>query len=165
VVAAVGQQLPQLPPKIIVTRDEREYHGPLEGLRAGIVAIGKRADAVYATSCDVPLLSVAFVRRMIAQLGEHAAAVPCDGEFCHPLAALYRTETVDAMEQLLGRENPRTSDVFDSVLTNRIPVRELRGSDPELLSLLNVNTPMDYARALELAGIPIELSWKLKLGL
>ncbi|HUG70506.1 MAG TPA: molybdenum cofactor guanylyltransferase [Pirellulaceae bacterium] len=165
VVAAVGQQLPKLPRDIIVARDERECCGPLEGLRAGIGAIGKRANAVYAASCDVPLLSVAFIRYMISQLGEYAAAVPYDGEFYHPFAAIYRTDTVGALERLLGEGKMRTSDLFESVLTNRVPVRELRSSDPELLSLLNVNTPRDYARALELAGIPINASLKTQLGL
>src|SRR5258705_212022 len=35
VVAAADQQLPDLPPDVIVSRDEREARGPLEGLRAG----------------------------------------------------------------------------------------------------------------------------------
>ena len=165
VVAAVDQELPQLPPGIIITRDEREHHGPLEGLRAGIVAIGTRANAVYATSCDVPLLSEAFVRGMIAQLGEHAAAVPFDGGNYHPLAAVFRTEAAGAIERLLDQGNRRTSDLFTAISTNRVPIQELRNIDPELRSLLNVNTPNDYARALELAGMPTEPSLKVQLGL
>jgi len=165
VVAAVDQQLPPLPRDVIVARDERECRGPLEGLRAGIVAIGGRAEAVYATSCDVPLLSAKFVRAMIAQLGERDAAVPVDGEFYHPLAAVYRTSTAGAMEQLLDQEHRRTSELFALLSTNRVPLGELQDIDPELLALLNVNTPDEYARALALAEISIEPSLKIQLGL
>ena len=39
VVAAREQELPELPADVIVTRDEREARGPLEGLRAGLKAL------------------------------------------------------------------------------------------------------------------------------
>ena len=61
VVAARDQDLPVLPPDVIVTRDEREARGPLEGLRAGLKALPPAVDAAYVTSCDVPLLVPAFV--------------------------------------------------------------------------------------------------------
>jgi molybdopterin-guanine dinucleotide biosynthesis protein A len=165
VVAAADQQLPDLPPQVMVTRDERAGRGPLEGMRVGLTAIANHADAAYATSCDVPLLSQAFVRRMIAELGEHDAAVPIDGEFYHPLAAVYRTHTATTIEQLLDQEKLRTSDLFATLLTNRVPIQELRDVDPELLTLMNVNTPADYARALELAGFSMDVSLKTQLGL
>ena len=72
VVAAADQQLPDLPPDILVTRDERDGRGPLEGLRVGLTALASHVDAAFATSCDVPLLAPEFVRRMIAELGEHS---------------------------------------------------------------------------------------------
>ena len=56
VVAAIGQELPDLPPDVIVTCDENEGRGPLEGLRAGLKALPEDVDAAYVTSCDVPLL-------------------------------------------------------------------------------------------------------------
>src|SRR3954465_3436354 len=68
VVAAPAQELPPLSGEIIISRDEREARGPLEGLRAGLSAIAPHADAAYATSCDVPLLSGDFVRAVIDRL-------------------------------------------------------------------------------------------------
>ncbi len=61
VVAAPQQELPPLPREIQVVRDRREGRGPLEGLCAGLEALQDRADAAYATSCDVPLLVPQFV--------------------------------------------------------------------------------------------------------
>src|SRR3954449_10523799 len=49
VVAAPGQELPPLPPDVIVTCDEREARGPLEGLRAGLKALPATVEAAYVT--------------------------------------------------------------------------------------------------------------------
>src|SRR5690349_9052533 len=56
IVAAEDQEIPQLPAGVIVTHDEREGRGPLEGLRAGLKALPTNVDRAYVTSCDVPLL-------------------------------------------------------------------------------------------------------------
>lgn len=50
VVAAGAQELPALPKGIIITRDEREARGPLEGIRAGLKALPGGVDAAYITS-------------------------------------------------------------------------------------------------------------------
>src|SRR6186713_2816693 len=49
-VAAPGQSLPELPADVIVTRDEREGRGPLEGLRAGLKALPATVEIAYVTS-------------------------------------------------------------------------------------------------------------------
>ena len=74
-----------------MTRDAIEGQGPLAGLAAGLAALSGRADAAYVSSCDVPLLKVAFIRAMIDALGTHEMAVPREDEYHHPLAAVYRT--------------------------------------------------------------------------
>src|SRR5262245_12235563 len=74
-VAAREQQVPELPVDVIVTRDENEGRGPLEGLRAGLKALPARVEAAYVTSCDVPLLVPGFVTQMIALCEGHDIAV------------------------------------------------------------------------------------------
>src|SRR5688572_30701351 len=54
VVAAPSQQLPALPPDVLIARDEREGRGPLEGLLVGLASVAGHAEAAYATGCDVP---------------------------------------------------------------------------------------------------------------
>ena len=49
VVAARDQSLPRLPDAALVTRDEREAKGPLEGIRAGLSALPDSTDAAYIT--------------------------------------------------------------------------------------------------------------------
>ena len=54
VVGASGQELPELPAAVIVTRDEREARGPLEGLRAGLKSLPSLADVMCVQPVEKP---------------------------------------------------------------------------------------------------------------
>jgi molybdenum cofactor guanylyltransferase len=152
VVAAPQQELPSLPADVLLARDRREGCGPLEGLAAGLAALGERADAAYVTSCDVPLLVPDFVRQAISLLAGHQVVVPVEGEFHHPLAAVYRTTLLPVIELLLQAGRLRPVFLYDAVDTRRVPVAEFRAVDPELHTLANLNQPQDYFAALRSAG-------------
>ena len=152
VVAAVDQELPQLPADVIVSRDERDARGPLEGLRAGLKALPQSADAAYVTSCDVPLLVPGFVRQMLELAeGYDVAVMEIDG-FPHPLSAVYRRRTLSHIEQLLATDRLRPVFLFDAVNTRRVNPEEIT-ADPDLRTLRNLNTREDYERALVDAGL------------
>jgi molybdopterin-guanine dinucleotide biosynthesis protein A len=152
VVAAREQQLPDLQEDVIVTRDEREQRGPLEGLRAGLRALPISVDIAYVTSCDVPLLVPGFVTRMIELLGDRDIAVMEIDGFPHPLSAVYRRNTLPHVESLLGQDKLRPVFLFDAVETRRVQPAEMISVDPELRTLRNLNTPGDYQEALSAAG-------------
>jgi molybdopterin-guanine dinucleotide biosynthesis protein A len=149
VVAAREQELPPLPGGVIITRDEREARGPLEGLRAGLKALPESVDAAYVTSCDVPLLVPAFVERMLGLLGDHDIAVMEIDGFAHPLSAVYRRSILPAVETLLAQDRLRPVFLFDAVRTRRVSPGEMRAADPDLRTLRNLNTREDYEAALE----------------
>ena len=153
VVAARDQELPELPPGVIVTRDEREARGPLEGLRAGLKALPERVVAAYVTSCDVPLLEPAFVERMLNLLGEDDVAVMEIDGFTHPLSAVYRRATLPHIESLLAQDRLRPVFLYDAVRTRRVKPEEMLVADPKLQTLRNVNTREDYLAALADAGL------------
>lgn len=151
-VAAPGQPLPPLPPGIILTRDEREGRGPLEGLRAGLEALPPEVDAAYVTSCDVPLLVPGFAKEMLdlAQ-GYDVAVMTIDG-FPHPLSAVYRRSTLPHIEALLAQDRLRPVFLYDAVRTRRVAPDEI-AADPDLRTLRNLNTREDYERAVAEAGL------------
>jgi molybdopterin-guanine dinucleotide biosynthesis protein A len=156
VVAAPRQQLPPLPANIIVTRDQREGRGPLEGLLAGLTAIQLHADAAYATSCDVPLLVPEFVCTLVGHLDDYDVAAPIEGELSHPLAAVYRTTVLPHVRELLASDRLRPAFLFDLVKTRFVPVEGLRTVDPQLATLRNLNQPADYLAALAEAGFELD---------
>lgn len=155
VVAAPGQELPRLPSDVRIARDRREGRGPLEGLLAGLEAAPAEVETVYATSCDVPLVVPAFVHRLSELLGQHDVAVPVEGPHHHPLAAVYRPRVVPVIRDLLAADRLRPVFLYERVDTLRVDVSELRGVDPQLDSLTNLNRPEDYRAALSKAGYPL----------
>ena len=153
VVAARQQALPALPDDVIVTQDEREQRGPLEGLRAGLKALPCSVDSAYVTSCDVPLLVPGFVTRMIELLADHDIAVMEIDGFPHHLSAVYRRATLPQVETLLESDKLRPVFLFDAVRTRRVQPEEMRSVDPQLRTLRNLNTRDDYLAALAEAGL------------
>jgi molybdenum cofactor guanylyltransferase len=155
VVRAPGQELPELPEGVMVAVDAREGRGPLEGLAAGLSAVGDGADRAYVSSTDVPLLHPAFVGTVlrVAEREDVDVAVPVAHGFRHPLAAAYRTSLLPSVEQLIAEDRMKPAFLFERARVREIDEaallrhRELADADPELLSLLNVNDPAEYKRA------------------
>ncbi len=164
VVAAPEQELPPLPAGVIVARDEVAGRGPLQGLMAGLSALAPHCDAAYATSCDVPLLVPAVVRLMIDRLGAHDIAVPVEGQFHHPLAAVYRTRVVPVIAELLAADQLRPVFLYDRVATCRVNVSDLAAVDPGLVTLKNLNRPEDYLTALAEEGLTADPAVIAALG-
>ncbi|WP_010585213.1 molybdenum cofactor guanylyltransferase [Schlesneria paludicola] len=152
VVAAANQQLPVLPANVTVAFDSQPKRGPLEGLATGLRAMPQDVHAVYATSCDTPLLKSDFIERMFTCLNTYDIAVPADGTHDHPLAAVYRPRVLSAIERLINSGRLKARLLFDEVPTRKVSTEELREVDPTLQTLMNVNHVEDYLSALALAG-------------
>ena len=150
-VAAINQPLPALPSDVMVTRDEQEGRGPLEGLRAGLKALPIDVECAYVTSCDVPLIEPGFIRQMLELArGYDIAVVEIEG-FAHPLSAVYRRTVLPYVEELLAANRLRPAFLFDEVRTRRVRPEQIT-ADPELRTLRNLNTREDYQQALADAG-------------
>jgi molybdopterin-guanine dinucleotide biosynthesis protein A len=148
VVAAPGQDVPSLPSPVEIVRDPERGRGPLQGLSAGLLALRGRVGAAYLSSCDVPFLQPAFVRRLLDLLGEHTICVPEVAGYRHPLAAVYRLEVAAVAERLLNEDRLRPAFLFEEVPTRIVRPEELADADPTFQTLRNLNTPADYEAAL-----------------
>ncbi len=144
VVAAPRQVLPALPHDVEIVRDDVEHRGPLGGLVAGLAALNGRVDAAYLSGCDLPFLSPAFIRRMIAF---EVTAVPRVDGYLHPLAATYSMSVIHTARALLNADQRRLIGLFDHVATRIVEAAELADIDPTFQFLRNINTPEEYAAA------------------
>jgi molybdenum cofactor guanylyltransferase len=154
VVRAPGQELPELPAGVEVTEDAREGRGPLQGLAAGLAAVGDRAEVAYVSSTDVPLLHPRFVRRVLDALDDDVdVALPHVGGFPHPLSAAYRVGLLDIVERLIAEDRMRPAFLFEACRVRRLDAAALledpalAALDPRLDSVLNLNEPGDYEAA------------------
>lgn len=174
VVRAPGQALPAMPPGVEVTEDAREGRGPLQGLAAGLAAIGNRGEVAFVSSTDAPLLHPAFVRLVVGSLdSQHDVALPLAGGFPHPLAAAYRTALLPTVEALIAADRMRPAFLFETCRVRRLDEAALLGDpavaafDPALDSVLNLNEPADYeaARARPAPEVTAQCYGALRRGL
>lgn len=157
VVKAAGQRLPTLPRNVEVVEDANPDRGPLEGLAAGLSAVAGRADRAFVSAVDVPFLAPEFVVRVLAGLSVGIeAAVPTAAGQSYPLSAGYAISALGVARDRLARGELRLRGLLDHLQTRLLDEAwlladpALAAADPELRSLLNVNTPEDYGRAVEL---------------
>lgn len=152
VVSAVGQSLPTLPTDIVVVHDSVPGRGPLEAMAAGFRELPKPFDAAFVCSCDAPFITPAVVLYLVRQLGEYDAVMPFDDSGLHPLCGAYHRRVLKHIEQQLAGDILRMQTMIELLSTNRLPAHELRGIDPQLRSLINLNHPGDYENALATLG-------------
>lgn len=154
VVRAARQELPELPAGIEVAVDARPQCGPLQGIAAGLRAVGPRADVAFVCGVDAPLLHPAFVARVLAALQpDDDVALPRVDGFAQPLAAAYRTTIAARLDEVL-----RGARLGTGALLSRCRVRELDESalladpdvaahDPRLDSVHSLNDAHAYDTA------------------
>ena len=153
VVRAPGQSLPELPAGVEVVEDEVAGRGPLQGLAAGLSALGARTGTAFVCATDLPFLHPVFVRRVLEGLGEADIALPVVGGYRQPLAAAYRTALAQRVRDLLAAGSTRPADLLATcevaVLDEAFLLAdaELRAADPRLESVVGVNDPEEYDRA------------------
>ena len=117
------------------------------GLIAGLRTTS--ADAVYATAVDVPFLQPAVVDLLFDALGDADVVVVEAGGYLQPLVAVYRRHVLETAERLREADRMRPRFLLDEVETVRLGEARVRAVDPELASLLNLNTHEAYEDALE----------------
>jgi molybdenum cofactor guanylyltransferase len=155
VVRAPAQELPDLPDGVELVDDPVEGLGPMQGVAAGLAAVGDRAGAAFVCSTDMPFLHPAFVRRVLLGLADPAIdlVLPVARGFRQPLAAGYRTSLAALIEAQIAEGNLRPGMLLkhcnavqpdDAAL---LTSRELARDDPDLDSVLNLNTPQEYDAA------------------
>jgi molybdopterin-guanine dinucleotide biosynthesis protein A len=175
VVRAPGQDLPGLPKGTLVVEDPREGKGPVQGIAAGLTALSGQAESAFIASTDMPFLHPAFVRRMLRVL-EHSensdVALPFARGYKQPLAAAYRVSLAETAERLVKEDRLRPAFLFEQCLVETLDDDALRQDpmlaalDPDLDSVLNVNTPEDYeqARARPAPEVTVQLFGTLAKG-
>jgi molybdopterin-guanine dinucleotide biosynthesis protein A len=131
-------------------RDEVAFAGPLDAMRRGLEAAAR--DVAFVCSCDLPLLRHEVAAMLCARVADSDAAIPEIDGMLQPLCAAYRKSVAHVIASMSARGEKRVLKLADEIRVVRINEAELRLSDPELRSFINVNTPEDYQRALRIGG-------------
>ena len=120
--------------------------GVLGGIYSGLAVA--RCSCAVVVAADMPFLNRALLLHLVSRAGEADVVAPVVGGQAEPLHAVYRDTCLTPMRrQLLGAGAPRIISFFPDVRVCEVGEDEMRAFDAELLSLFNVNTPVDLERA------------------
>lgn len=131
-----------------IVRDQFADSGPLAGLHAGLAA--SEDEVNFVVGCDYPLAKREVAGLLLERLGDGMAAVGEVGGRLQPLQAAYSARCLPEVERSIAAGKRRMTEFVRELPCVRVGEDELMLVDRELYSFLNMNTPEDYARALEL---------------
>ena len=120
--------------------------GPLAGLDAVLTALPATIDAVVCVAGDMPFLSAALLERLRDRAPGATALVPRVAGRPEPLLARYGQQAAPIVREQLARGAHAMIDLLARLTVTWIDEAELRSLDPDLRSIVNVNTPEDLAR-------------------
>ena len=121
--------------------DVYPHRGPLSGIHACLAAA--RREAVLFLGVDTPLVPAEALQKLISAHEGNVTLLRC-GEQAEPLIGIYDRALSPLCEAILQSER---TGVWQ--LLNRTTVKTV-SFDGDPLLLLNVNTPEDYARLLQI---------------
>jgi molybdenum cofactor guanylyltransferase len=124
--------------------------GALSGIHAGLAAA--RHEFALVVACDMPFLNAALLRHIASLAPGHDAVVPRWLGESEPLHAVYSRSCTAAIEPLLRRGGGRIGEFYERIRVRYLEHEEIIRFDPDGLSFFNINSPQDWARALELAS-------------
>lgn len=142
-----------LPENVPTFKDEIPYQGPLGGLATALAHA--QDEWVLAVAADMPWVRPEVVRALWEARDGGQVVILVTDKGPEPLLALYHTSVLPVVQRVLASGRRRIVAIFRDVNVVEVPVDTLRAVDPELRSLVNVNTPEDLAGVRE-ASAPHE---------
>jgi len=129
-------------------RDIIPGRGSLGGLYTGLKACA--GDYAFLVACDMPFLSKEAIMYILERAQGYDVVVPRISGMLEPLHALYSQRCLPYIEELLAAEDLKIIDFFHKAKVLEVPGEDLQQFDPQLLFIMNINTPDDLNEAREL---------------
>ena len=151
---------------VIIANDEGRFAATgvpvIADLLPGAGALGALYTAIHAAAtdrtlviaCDMPFVSEALLAHLV-EVGRTAdIAIPRTARGYEPLCATYSPRCAGEFRRLIDESRFRLSNVarIPGLNVREIAQDELQVFGPEEVLFFNLNTPDDYARAIDLDG-------------
>ena len=129
--ATTGWELPTLPAAVAVVHDPIPGLGPLQGIAAGLAAVGAGTESAFVCATDMPFLHPAFVRGTLEALtGSADVALPVARGHRQPLAAAYRVAVAEQASALLAAGGRTPGELFARCRVTVLDDDTLRATPP-----------------------------------
>lgn len=145
---------------ILVTNDPVQYmewdfdivtdifpiRSSLTGIHTGLFYI--TTPYAFFAACDIPFIKKELIELLLDSVEPNTdIVIPETSKGFEPLCSVYSKRCLKAMEEQLEKKILQIKRIFQKVRVKKIPEDILRTIDPDLVSLSNINTPEDLARA------------------
>ena len=124
--------------------------GALGALRTAIHAA--QTDRTLVMACDMPFVTDALLGYLVDAGRAADIAIPRPTRGYEPLCATYSRRCAGELARLIAEQRFKLSDValIPGLIVRELGPAELEPFGPEELLFFNINTPDDYARAIDL---------------
>lgn len=122
--------------------------GTLGGIYTAITAAQTQQTLVIAG--DMPFLTMTVLARVVDAGRDVEVAIPRNAAGYQPLCASYAKACADRLRRRIDACQLKVIDILPDFIVREIGPEEIATLDPDGLTLFNVNTPDDYARAIDL---------------
>lgn len=136
--------------------DIKPGHGSLGGIFTGLNCCSTEYGFIFA--CDMPFLNQEVISYICKRSWGHDITIPRIGGYLEPLHAVYSARCIPFIEKLMQRGNLKIKKLFNEVDMLEIEQQELATIDPCLQFHINVNTPTDLDKAMEMVRTNSQLS-------
>jgi molybdenum cofactor guanylyltransferase len=131
-----------------IVPDARPGTGVLGGIYTGLESM--RCAYGLFVACDMPLLNLSLLRYMVSVASEFDVVIPRVAGEVEPLHAIYSRICLPPIDEALQRGELRPRAFFPAVRVRYVEQEEVEAFDPELRSIININTPQDLERVKKL---------------
>jgi molybdopterin-guanine dinucleotide biosynthesis protein A len=145
---------------ILVTNDPLQYmewdfdivtdifpiRSSLTGIHTGLFYI--TTPYAFFVACDIPFIKKELIEILLDGVESGIdIVIPETSKGVEPLCSVYSKRCFKPIEEQLEKKSLKIQRVFQKVRVKKISEDILRTIDPDLVSLSNINTPDDLARA------------------
>jgi molybdopterin-guanine dinucleotide biosynthesis protein A len=156
---------------ILVTNDPLQYmewdldivtdifpiRSSLTGIHTGLFYI--TTPYAFFVACDIPFIKKELIEILLDGVEPSIdIVIPETSKGFEPLCSVYSKRCFKPIEEQLEKKSFKIQQVFQKVRVKKISEDILRAIDQELVSLYNINTPEDLARAEQAATYLTEVS-------
>ena len=140
-----------VPPDVQIVGDEVRGAGAIGGLFTALARAPTPWTLVVA--CDMPFVTAPFLAHLcaIAESGDADVVIPRTHDGVQPLCAAYARRVVGIVRRQIDSQSLKMRDVLAHVRVREVGPTEIDAFDKGNSLFLNINSPEDYRRAIEVA--------------
>jgi molybdopterin-guanine dinucleotide biosynthesis protein A len=146
IILVTNDPLPYMEWDFDIVTDIFPIRSSLTGIHTGLFYTA--TPYAFFTACDTPFIKKELIKILLDSVEPNIdIVIPETSKGVEPLCSVYSKRCVKPIEEQLEKKSLKIQRVFQKVRVKNIPENILRTIDPDLVSLSNINTPDDLARA------------------